>query len=179
MPEDLMHRRTVIGGLAGVAALVAGGSWYVRRDGATVLDPVEVPALWSPTGDSDLYLPERGQYSIIEVFATSCGICASMMPELGEVADTIDPATTQLVSVSIDPLGLSLDESDIVDWWIDHGGRWPVTSDYRLDLHFTRELAVGTIPKTVVFDRSNRLITAGQGFHDADSILRMLDEARG
>lgn len=171
-----MRRRTVLGGLAGVAGLGAGAWYFTQSETGEIVEPVTVESIWAPDGQTQLTLPEQGRVSVLEFFTTWCDICAAKMPTIETVYEALDPADTQLVSVTIEPLGVTVTESEVETWWSEHDGRWPVTGDP--DLHFTRELGVNAVPRTVVLDAANRVVADETGRLDESTIQDMIETAQ-
>lgn len=173
-----MRRRALLGGIAGGIGLGTAAWWLTRGSAGERLEPATYDVLYAPDGESELTMPAEGRVSMLEFFATSCTICASMMPHLATVADTIDPSSVQLVSITTEPIGITIDHEDVIEWWDEHDGHWPVISDHEHDRRLSTELEVVHIPRTVVLDESNRIVKDTLGYHDTDELLGMIDEAR-
>ncbi len=172
-----MRRRTLIAGTAGCLGLGVG-AWaaFRHRPGSdATVEPVTIDSLWAPDEDETLQLPETGRVTLLEFFATWCTTCRSKMPILAEVHESIDETEVQMVSLTFEPVGTTVQPEDVIDWWDEHGGTWHVAHDE--GLHFTRELGVANVPTTVVFDSENRLVHQSVGRHSRDELLGLLDDA--
>lgn len=173
-----MNRRTLLGGLAGAVALGGGALLLTRGAAGEELEPVEYEAVWTPDETTVLELPEPGRVTLLEFFATDCDTCQTKMPMLRSVHEQIDPAAVQLVSLSIDAVGGTIDHEVLLDWWETYDGSWPMASESDHDLHFMRELGVGATPWTAIVDADNRIVTDEMGFHSTDELLAMIEDAR-
>ena len=131
--------------------------------------------LWTPTPDESIAVPQTGRVTLVEFFATWCTTCQSKMPILAEVYESVDDEEFQMVSLTFEPVGTTVEPEEVVAWWDDHGGTWPVAHDE--GLHFTRELGITNVPTSVVFDRENRLVHQSVGRHSREELLGMLDDA--
>ena len=176
-PPLPMRRRTILGGLAGIATLSGAAWWLVRGADGDRIEPREYELLYAGPEASTVTLPDPDRVTVLEFFATSCDVCQGMMPTLGEVADTIDPTAVQFVSVTIEPLGLTIGEDDVLDWWETYDGHWAMTSDHAHDRHLSEALEVTRIPRTVVLDEGNRVVEDTLGAHSADELLAMIEAA--
>lgn len=171
-----MRRRTLLGGLAGLATL-GGGAWYLTQGTeSTIVEPVELDPVWTPDETQQLTVPETGRVTVVEFFATWCDICEGKMPTLRQLYEGIDPDEVQFVSLTIEPLGATVTAEDVQAWFASNEGRWPVAGDE--GLHFTRELGVINIPRTVVFDPGNRIVYDEVGDRPASVYREAIDEAR-
>lgn len=168
-----MKRREALAGLGALAAL-GGGAVYATASGddANAVDPVTVEQI-DESGNvvGQLAVPERGQPTVLTVFATWCSICRRTMPEVVEVhRERSDP---QFVSVTNEAVGQTTTREDVADWWTTHGGDWPVGVDTELDL--TAALDIRAVPHTVVFDADNRIVYDDQGEKTAAQLHDALD----
>ena len=174
-----MRRREVLAGAAALAvagggAAIATTDWTPWTDGADVSEH-ELPSIEAPgSAAGTVVVPERGAVSVVEVFATWCGVCADVMDPLGAVVDDLED-DVQFVSVTNEPLGGTRTHEDVADWWADHDGRWPVAHDEELDL--TRELEAASVPYTVVLDAENAISWRHSGYLGADELRAAIEAA--
>lgn len=176
-----MKRREAIAGLGALGVLGAGGAVAFGNTGllgdsaGDVIEPVELPRLDAPgSSPGTETVPEEGRVTYLALFATWCTICQDKMDPLGEAAAAVDD-DVQFVSVTNEPVGQTIDAEDVVDWWVDHDGSWPVAHDETLDL--TRRVDAPGVPYSVVFDADNRVTWSDGGYKDAEEVLERIDEA--
>ncbi|WP_331235858.1 TlpA family protein disulfide reductase [Natronorarus salvus] len=172
-----MRRRDLLAGAAGLGVLGAGGTAAFGAFGTSgeVVEPATVETLDAPGSRADvLAIPTPGEVTVVEFFATWCGTCESMMPTLAEVTERA--GEVRFVSVTNEPIGASTTRGDIVAWWVENDGRWPVGLD--TDLELTRAFGVSVTPTTVILDAENRISRLETGRKRADEILAWIDDAR-
>lgn len=175
-----MRRRDVIAGLGAAGIFGTGAAWYSGAfdsfEDESRVDPVELPRIEAQGSSSGTEtIPEPGSISYIAMFATWCGTCAAKMEPLGEAAKTA-PDDVQFVSVTNEPVGQTIDETAVIDWWADHDGAWTVAHDVNLEL--SRRLDASGVPYSIVTDAENRIVWSDSGYKDADEILDRIEEAR-
>lgn len=172
-----MRRRTLLAGLAGTLGLGVGAwaAYEHRPSTAEGFEPVARQPLWMPDATTPVTIPEPGRVTLLEFFATWCTICRAKMPHLASLHEAIDEEDVQLISITFEPVGTTVDASDVVSWWHEHGGTWPVVHDE--GLHFARELGITAVPTSVVFDRENRVVHNTVGSHSVEELLDLLDDA--
>lgn len=171
-----MERREVIAGAASLAA-VAGGVAYLHRpaDGEAV-EPLEIETLEAPGSEAGwIQVPERGNVTFVEFFATWCSVCRGMMPELAE-AHRRTPEDVQFLSVTNEPVGHSVTREEVADWWTEHDGGWTVGVDS--DLRLTDAVGASGVPTAVVVDADNHVVHRSKGEKSADEILEEIEDAR-
>lgn len=173
-----ISRREVIAGALGLTVLGAGAAYAARptasEDGDGSVAPVEIETLDAPGSEAGtVEVPRRGDVSVVEFFATWCGVCAGMMDDLNEVNDEIGD-DVQFISVTNEPVGHTVTRDEVVDWWRDHGGNWTVGMDD--DLMLTDALDGTSVPTTVVLDEENRVVYSGTGEKTADEILEQVEQ---
>jgi thiol-disulfide isomerase/thioredoxin len=179
-----MRRREALAGLGALSVLGAGGAVgfgvvdprELSGDADTTVEPVALQrfdAPGSPPGTERV--PEPGRVTYLSMFATWCTICQEKMDALGEAAAAVDPEV-QFVSVTNEPVGQTVSRDDVVEWWVDHDGAWPVAQDddgYTL----TRRLSAGGVPYSFVFDADNRVTWSEPGDKDSETILSQIEQA--
>lgn len=165
-----MRRRELIAGLAGLST-IGGAGWYLqtKMSDAAGIDPVALQTIEAPgSSGEEVTVPAPGSVSLVTFFATWCHICEAEMEPLGEVAAAIDDSV-QMVSVTNEPVGYSVTESEVRQWWRDHDGRWPVAVD--ADLELTELLDISGVPTMLVFDENNVVTWRNRGRASAETIL--------
>lgn len=177
-----MRRRELLAGVVGLTVLGGGAAYAVGE--FSVGDPsdeeefeqFELPGIEAPGSEAaTITVPEKGQVSFVELFATSCGVCQQMMPELRAASEEIDNGV-QFVSVTNEPVGHSIEVEGVAEWWADHGGNWQLAHDANLDL--TRELNANMVPYAAVFDTDNRLVWSDGGYKSAEKIGAVIADTR-
>jgi|GEM_PF-253920 len=194
-----MRRREVIAGLGALGIFGAGGVAYSGAvenpfGSGEQVESVEIHRLDDPDipsgGVADatnsitfgtpgacgaatelVRLPERGQPTFISLFATWCGSCEAKMGPLAEVAPEFAD-TMQFVSVTNEPIGQSTSAGDVLEWWDNHDGDWPLLHDEALNL--TREIGAQGVPYSALFDADNRVIWSDSGYKSADELREQL-----
>ncbi len=195
-----MRRREVIAGLGALGIFGAGGVAYSGAvdnsfGSGEQIEPVEIHRLDDPDAPSGgvadatssitfgspggcgaatelVSLPERGQPTFISLFATWCGSCEAKMGPLAEVAPEFTDSM-QFVSVTNEPIGQSTSAGDVLEWWDEHDGDWPLLHDEALAL--TREIGAQGVPYSALFDADNRLVWSDSGYKSADELRTQLD----
>jgi thiol-disulfide isomerase/thioredoxin len=158
-----MRRRDVLAGLGSLAVLGGGAAVAFDAVGQSQgdIEPVDVETLDAPGSDAGTAtVPERGRVTFVELFATWCTVCQSMMPRVAEVHDAVGDEV-QFLSVTNEPLGNTVTREDVVEWWADHGGEWTVAADTNLEL--TQRLDASGVPYAVVFDEDNHIVWQHRG----------------
>ncbi len=178
-----MKRREVIAGLGALGIVGAGAAYQtgaldsvLTDDESNRIEPVELTRFEAPGSTAGTEtIPADGRVTYLAIFATWCGTCESKMEPLGEAATEIDD-DVQFVSMTSEALGQSTTEEDVISWWEEHDGNWPVTHDAELDLSI--QVDARGVPYSAVIDEQNRLVWSDSGYKDANEILSAIDEAR-
>jgi thioredoxin-like negative regulator of GroEL len=140
-----MRRRDLLAGIGGLAVVGGGTIVATRSQTEESVEPVTVEQLGRDgTVVGERQVPQRGQPTLLTVFATWCSICRRTMPEVANEA-----------------IGQTTTREDVADWWRSHGGDWPVAVD--TDLELTAAFDVRSVPHTVVLDADNRIVYEDQG----------------
>lgn len=175
-----MRRRELLAGLGALGVFGAGAATvfgdFDLLDDDEAVDSLDLPRLdapGSPAGTETV--PEPGRVTYLAMFATWCGSCQAKMDPLGEAAATV-PDDVQFVSVTNEPVGQTIDEEDVADWWREHDGNWPVAHDADLDL--SRRIDAPGVPYSVVFDADNRIVWSDGGYKNAETVLDRIEDAR-
>lgn len=169
--RDLLAGAVGLGVLGGGSALAFGAVPF----GTDGLDPVELETLDAPGSTAGTAtIPERGRVTFVELFATWCTVCQSMMPRLAEVHETVDE-DVQFLSVSNEPVGTTVSREEVAEWWADNGGAWPIALDS--DLALTEQLDASGVPYAVVFDERNRVTWQHRGRARTDELVERIRSA--
>jgi len=135
-----MRRRELLAGVGSVGVLGAAGAIALRgvpsigddqeSDGETTRDPIRLETIDAPGSEAgEIAIPAGGQSTFIDFFATWCAPCEAQMPALAEANDRIGD---EVFFVSVTTEGLS--EAEIVEWWEEHDGNWPLARDPTTEL---------------------------------------------
>lgn len=171
--RDLLAGAAALGVAAGGAALAIGGvdPW---DDGESIesfdLPTIDVAGVEAET----IAVPERGTVTFVELFATWCGVCADLMDPMASVYADLGE-DVQFVSVTNEPLGQTVTEADVGDWWDAHGGTWPVAHDVDLDL--TRTLGASSVPYSFVLDEDNTVTWSDSGYKSESELRAPIEDA--
>jgi thiol-disulfide isomerase/thioredoxin len=158
-----MRRRDVLAGLGSLAVLGGGGALAMgafdqEKPG---VQAVELETLDAPGSDAGtVTVPEQDRVTFVELFATWCTVCQSMMPRIAEVNDAVGDEV-QFLSVTNEPLGNTTTKSDVAEWWDAHEGNWTVAAD--TDLELTQRLDATGVPFAAIFDEQNRVVWTHRG----------------
>lgn len=173
-----MRRRELLAGIGSLAALGGGAAVAFDAVGQSTdaVEPVEIETLDAQGSEpGTIMVPERGRVTFVEMFATWCTVCQSMMPRVGEVYDSVG-SDVQFLSVTNEPLGNTITREDVRDWWVDHDGHWPVGVD--ADLTLTQRLDASGVPYAFVFDRQNSLVWEHRGRASVQELTTAIEEVR-
>jgi thiol-disulfide isomerase/thioredoxin len=175
-----VRRRELLGSVAaGTTAAAAGCTAIVRSltgDGERDVDAVTVETIdarGSTVGTTSV--PASGRVTFVEFFATTCPICASQMSVVGDAYGRID-GDVQFLSVTSEPVGLTVSTEDVRSWWVDHDGRWPVGVDDGVAL--AKRYDATSVPTAVVVDRDGNVTWRHTGRTTADRIVAEIEAAR-
>lgn len=161
-----VRRRELLSGIAaagvlGGGVLFAAGGVDPFSDDESVV-PVELETIDAPGSEAGtISIPDTGDPTFVEFFATWCPTCASTMSNTAEIyADFGDEY--QFVSVTNEPVGRTTTRADVATWWEEHGGEWTVALDS--DLELTTQLGVNGVPHSVVLDGGNTIVWSEYGY---------------
>lgn len=174
-----MRRRDVLAGATSLAVLGGGAAVAFDefgRSGGTIIESVELETIDAPGSTAGTTtVPERGRVTFVELFATWCTICRSMMPRLAEVHTAVGD-DVQFLSVTNEPIGNTITRDDVADWWVDNGGNWTVALD--ADLELTERLDASGVPYAFVLDERNRVVWRHRGEASVEELTEQIRDAR-
>jgi len=173
-----MRRRHLLAGVAGTTALCAGWLYVGRElssDDAT--EPVAVETLAAPGSENGtVTVPPADRPLVLEFFATTCSVCADQMAVLGDARDELD-GSVRFLSVTSEPVGLSVTRTDVREWWRDHDGRWSVGLDDGTAL--AERYDATRVPTTLVLDADGEVAWRHTGRFDAAQLVTAVTEVSG
>ena len=174
-----MNRRRLLAGLAGAG--VVGAGWGVStgalptstlstsNEADTVDERVEtIDAPGSTAGEQPI--PADGPL-VVDFMSVTCSVCEESMPALVESYEQYGESISFL-SVSTDPVGFSVDESTLVEWWADHDGQWPLGVDSQLSV--TQAMDVSAVPTAVVVDAHGEITGRLRGEKTAAELVALI-----
>jgi len=161
---------------AGTAGCNTVGERLTGTDSEPTDGPVTVETLDAPGSKAGrATVPDEGRVTCVEFFATTCSICASQMSVLGEVHARLD-GDVQFLSVTSEPVGLTVSKSEVASWWADHDGAWPVAVDDGTVL--SRRFDATSVPTVVVVAPDGTVAWSHTGRTTAARILEAIRAAR-
>jgi len=175
-----MNRRRLLAGLAGVG--VVGGGWaaasgWAADDGAgddTPTAEFTVDTIDAPGSTPGSLTVPGDRPTLVDFVSVGCEVCSASMPALTEVhAEYGD--SLRFVSLSTDPVGFSVDESSLRDWWADHDGAWPLGVDDQLSV--ANQLDVNSVPTAVVVDSAGRIRGRTSGRKSVEALESLVEPA--
>ena len=154
--------------MAGAAALAA--MTVAAAPAAAAVTPVDkrVQAprwkLPSLNGGSRQLSDYKGKVLLLNFWATWCAPCRTEMPWFAEFYDRYKAEGLEVVGISVDEKGWGVIKPFVQD--TSHGINYTILYD-TMDL--TTMYKLGTMPKTVLIDRSGRAAAIHNGLVDRDS----------
>lgn len=172
-----MRRRDLLVGAAS-AGVVGIGAWAVTADSLGVgYEPVTLDTIEAPGSESgEIRVPKPGTVSFLDFFGTWCGPCETQMPALVAAHDRVEGADVQFVSITNEPVGITLAPEAVADWWAENGGAWTVAHD--AEHRLTERHDVTRLPTAVVLDSENTITWTHTGLTDADELVSAIEDAR-
>jgi len=176
-----VNRRRLLAGLAGVG--VVGAGWGVSTGALptdtlaanhdsqdTIEEHVEtIDAPGSTAGEQSI---PADRPLLVEIMSVTCSVCEESMPALVESYETYGESVSFL-SVSTDPVGFSVEEATLVEWWDDHDGQWTLGVDPQLSV--TEQLEVSAVPTTVLVDEHGQIVDRLRGEKTVTELTAMIE----
>lgn len=174
----MRHRGPVIAGIVGVAMLLLVVVLWPRGDdgggtggsGATGVVGNLAPELVGRTtaGDSFDLDRLRGQWVVVNFFATWCPPCVQEHPELVRFSESNEGRAT-VVSVAYDDTPEKIEE-----FFATHGGDWPVIAS---DTGASVEYGVVKLPESFLVDPEGTVVAKLAGGVTAEQLERRIARA--
>lgn len=170
-----MRRRDLLAGAAS-AGVVGLGAWAVGSDSlGSGYEPVTLETIDAPGSEAgESRIPEPGVVSFLDFFGTWCGPCETQMPALVAAHERVEGV--QFVSITNEPVGITLPPEAVADWWADHGGAWTVAHD--ADHRLTERHDVTRLPTAVVLDSENVVTWSHTGLAGTETLVSAIEDAR-
>lgn len=175
-----VRRRDLLATLtSAIAAVTAGcdslGESLTEGTATNEQGPVTIETLDAPGSEAGTTtVPATDSVTFVEFFATTCGICASQMPVVGDAYERAGEGV-QFLSVTSEPVGLSISKEEISSWWADHNGDWTLGVDDGTKL--ARQYDATSVPKAVVVTPDGTVTWSHAGRTDADTIVSEIEAA--
>ncbi|MFC7060030.1 TlpA family protein disulfide reductase [Halovenus salina] len=189
-----MRRRELLAGLGSVGVLAGAG--VVALNGLPTLDDtatngdlettdsgdgdgqgdrVTVETIDAPGSEAgEVTVPSTEQATFVDFFGTWCPPCVEQMPALYEANERVGDRV-RFMSVTTEPVGDTISEQEVVDWWEEHDGNWLLGTDPRAELA-ARYLA-GGYPSAVAIDAAGRVQWSDAGVKTADELVDGIERA--
>ncbi len=168
------RRAPIIAGIVGVAALALVALFALAPDRAERADSSPVvgnlaPALTGTTltGDEFDIDDHRGQWVVVNFFATWCPPCVQEHPELVEFAER-NGDEVQLVSVAFD----DTEVDKVAQFFAENGGDWPVVTAGASGASL--DYGVKKLPESFVIDPSGTVVAKINGGVTADELDQVI-----
>lgn len=163
-----MRRRRLIAAIGTVA--VTGGGLYARPwQSAGTTEQVAVETLAVPGSEAEtVTVPPEDGALVLEFFATTCSTCAEQMSVLADARRRVDESVPFL-SVTSEPVGLSVSRADVREWWQRHDGSWAVGLDDGTALAARYDAT--QVPTTLVLDGDHGVTWRHTGRFDATRLV--------
>ncbi len=114
---------------------------------------------------------QRGQWVVVNFFATWCTPCITEHPELVEFSERhAELGDASVVSVVFDD-----EAADVVDFFEENGGDWPVVDGGDVILDW----AVSQVPESFLVDPDGTVVALIRGGVTADGLDDLLGQAQG
>jgi len=97
--------------------------------------------------------PEKGKPLIIEFWATWCGPCHRLFPQLNQLAEALKDTNVQFVAVTNEPFNLTYEFTRVRQL------KYPIAVD--IPDHYARALNVTAIPYAVIVDATGEVVWSG------------------
>lgn len=169
-----MNRRRLLAGVAGVG--VIGGGWAINRrsplagdDESATFSVDTIDAAGSTAGT--LTVPGE-RPTLVDFISVGCSVCRESMPALA-AAHATHGESVQFVSLSTDPVGFSVEKSELRAWWDTHDGAWPLGVDRQLAV--AEQLGVDSVPTAVVIDEQGHVRGRASGRKTREKLDTLLD----
>jgi thiol-disulfide isomerase/thioredoxin len=138
-------------------------------------DRVTVETIDAPGSEAgEVTVPSTEQATFVDFFGTWCPPCVEQMPALGEANERIGDRV-RFISVTTEPVGDTISEKEVVDWWEEHDGNWLLGIDPRAELA-ARYLA-GGYPSAVAIDAAGQVQWSDAGVKTAEELVDGIERA--
>lgn len=175
-----MRRRDLIAGIASAGVVAGGGALAVLGrpsvgDDTEPEEPIELETIEAAgSTDGTVMVPnlDADRVVFLDFFATWCEPCKEQMPAIAEARDRTDAA---FVSVTNEPIGRTVSEAELREWWADHDGGWTVALDPTGEV--SERYGVSGYPTAVVLDTEGVVHWTHGGILSADEIAGRIEAA--
>lgn len=169
-----MKRRELLAGAAGLGVVGTISYLTFLDDRTGAVDAYTIETIDAPGSEAgETTVPTGDEPTLVTFFATSCPVCSAMMPTFRDLHAETD---VRFVSVTNEPVGYTVERSEVVEWWRDHEGEWTVGIDSALEL--TGALDVSSVPHTIVIDADRRPVFSKAGSIPRGELRQAIEDAR-
>lgn len=172
------RRAPVIAGIVGIALLALVLLFVVSPKGgeSKVTSPLLgelAPELAGTTltGESFNLDSERGQWVLVNFFATWCPPCVAEHPELVKLSELSATTGLSVVSVVFDD-----SSANVQKFFADNGGDWPVLTNGTGALAL--DYGVKGLPESFLIDPAGTVVAKFEGGITADSLLQYVAQSK-
>lgn len=177
-----MRRRDLVAGIASAGVVAGGGALALfgrpsLGEEEEPEEPIEletVDAAGSDAGTVRIPDLDADRVQFVDFFATWCEPCKEQMPAIAEARGRTD---AEFLSVTNEPVGRTVSEAELREWWTDHGGAWTVALDPTGEL--SERYEVSAYPTAVVLDSDGIADWTHSGILSADEIVERIETAEG
>ncbi|ARS91064.1 TlpA family protein disulfide reductase [Natrarchaeobaculum aegyptiacum] len=178
-----MRRRELIAGAVGGGLLLGGGAVALGGlpsvgddESSEPTEPIEVRTLEARGSEAGtMTVPDDDRLTAVTFFATTCSSCAEKMPHLAEAAAGLEGEPIQFVSVTTEPVGNTVPESEVVEWFESHDGDWLLAHDDGSRLTVAYDGV--PYPKTAVVDTDGTTLWEHVGTASTEELLEGFESA--
>ncbi|WP_253738766.1 TlpA family protein disulfide reductase [Halohasta salina] len=177
-----MNRRRLLAGLAGLGVVGGGwaatGGWPDGPSGGETADEDATTAAFTvdtidaPGSSAGTLSVPADRPTLVDFVSVGCEVCSDSMPALtafhAEYGDRL-----RFLSLSTDPVGFSVEESSLREWWADHDGAWALGVDDQLSV--ANDLDVTSVPTAVVIDAEGRIRGRTSGRKSVDELESLVE----
>ena len=174
-----LRRRELLSSVAAATTAATAGcnSLGNALTGGDDPEPVTVETIDAPGSRAgSTVVPEPGWVTFVEFFATTCPICASQMSVVDDAYGRVGEEV-QFLSVTSEPVGLTVSTEEVASWWANHDGSWPVGVDDGVAL--ARKYGATSIPTAVVAAPDGTVTWSHTGRATASRIVAEIRAAGG
>ena len=177
-----MNRRRLLAGLAGLG-VVGGGlavssGWAADDSSADGADEeattaeFTVDTIDAPGSSAGTLSVPGDRPTFVDFVSVGCEVCSASMPALATFHAEYGESV-RFVSLSTDPVGFSVEQSSLREWWASHEGAWPLGVDKQLSV--ANQLDVSSVPTAIVVDSEGRVRGRTSGRKSVDKLESLVE----
>ncbi len=168
-----MRRRSFLAAVAGSTAVAGCLNSDPSAPNSGESGPISVETLDAPGSEAGtVTVPPPEDPLVLEFFATTCDVCADQMSVLSSAREQIE-SSIPFLSVTSQPVGLSVSRADVREWWRAHDGDWTVGLDDGTAL--AERYDASRVPTTLVLDSDGRVAWRDTGRFEAARLVTAVE----